>query len=293
MANPLHNNPPVTRRTVWFRWLALFGAAWVLLAVTYAILTIQSQRKLGKLIDGGVEQVEDFAEKAGLPLLDQDINALHKMLKSVGDQPEVLYVSVVDHKNKIIAYTDAGRLLPERPEKVSRFHEVDTWRDKEAMVFSKPIIFAQTPIGEIRLALSLEPVNQPLKWFTGIAASALMVLIVLFIGVHGRVSLQRISNWLRGRRPDVDVHLLLCPLCGQKANHGARFRHSASMDNAPIIRISGNGAKNGSGLRLSDIGSNPKLTAVRDQMIRQCAEIIKRLAVHDAVEGRQVRENQR
>ena len=293
MENRLHDNPPTTARTVWFRWLAVFGAVWVLLAIAYAILTIQSQRKLGNLIDDGVAQVEGLAETAGLPLLDQDINALHKMLKEMGGRPQVLYVSVVDHKNKIIAYTDAGRLLPERREKVSRFHGVDTWRDKGAMVFSKPIIFAQTPIGEVRLALSMTTVIQPMKRFSVIAASALIILIVLLSWVYGRVLFQRFADWLRGRRPDVDVHVLLCPLCGQAADSDARFFHSADMDNAPVFRISGNGANNGFGLRLSDIGTNPKLTSVRDQMIRQCAEIIKRLAVHDAGKVRQMRENQR
>jgi hypothetical protein len=111
----------------------------------------------------------------------------------------------------------------------------------------------------------------------------LIILIVLPIWVYSRRLKLWIASWIAGRKTSVDVQLLLCPLCGQTADRHTPFCHSANMDNAPIIRLTGNGAGRNSvsALRLSDIGNNPKLASVKDQMIRQCADIIKRLAEND------------
>ena len=295
MENQRQDRRPVIDKPAWIRWLAILGAVWLLLAITYAILAVQSQRKQDKLTDSGVSQVNAFAEKAGLPLLEQDIKTLHDMLKEIGDKPEVLYASVIDHKNKIIAYTDAGWLMSERQEKVDQFQGVDTWQDKDAMMFFKPIIFAQTTIGEIRLAVSLKPVFQTKKRFINIAAATLTVLLACLLWIYGRQWLRRVVDLMRRRGVDVDVHLLVCPLCGQTADHDVLFCQSSNMDRAPIFRIAGNGNGNtsGSALRLSDIGTNPKLASVKDQMIRQCAEIIKRLADNETRAVRRVGENQR
>jgi len=282
-------------RPVWIRWMMLFGSVWMLLAITYAIFTIQSQRKHETLIESGVVQVGQMAEQAGLPLLEQDIKSLHGILKSIGDRPEVLYASVIDHKNKIIAYTDAGRLLPERRENIEQFQGVDTWQDQKAMVFSKPVVYAETPIGEIRLALSLEPVLGPQRRFAAIASVAMIGLIVLPLWVYGRHWMRWLKEMLRGRHADIDVRLLICPLCGQAADRGSRFCHSSNMDSAPILRLSGNGTgvNGGPVLRLSDIGVNPNLAPVKDQIIRQCAEIIKRLAAEEPSAVQSAGRNQR
>jgi uncharacterized membrane protein affecting hemolysin expression len=284
-----------TGRPQWIRWMLLFGFVWILLAILYAIFTFQSQRKQETLIESGVAQVGRLAEQAGLPLLEQDIKSLHGILKTIGDLPEVLYASVMDHKNKIIAYTDAGRLLPERRQNIEQFQGVDTWQDQSAMVFSKPVVYAETPIGEIRLALSLEPVLGPQRRFAAIATVALIGLIALSLWVYGRQWMRWLKEMLRGRHADIDMRLLLCPLCGQTADHGSRFCHSSTMDSAPILRLSGNGTgiNGGPVLRLSDIGTNPKLANVKDQIIRQCAEIIKRLAAEEPSAVQSAGRNQR
>ena len=98
--------------------------------------------------------VRTFVEQAGMPLLDQNIQQLRRMLVSLGEQQDVLYAAVVDHKNKIIAYTDAGELLFPGAEIQHPAEGVRTWLHKDAMIFSGTILFSSTPIGEIRLALS-------------------------------------------------------------------------------------------------------------------------------------------
>ena len=240
MDNQADNSPPSIDKPAWIRWLIIFGTVWLLLAVTYAILSFQSQRKQRALVQDGVSQAAVLSERAGLPLLEQDIQSLHQILKVVREKPGVLYASVIDHKNKIIAYTDAGRLLPERRENVQQIQGVDTWQDQEALVFSAPVNFADTPIGEIRLALSLKPVLQPKKQFAAIAAVALAGLLFLLFWVYGRTWMARFRRIMHGKRTDIDVRLLLCPLCGQTGAHGSHFRHASNMENAPIIRIFGN-----------------------------------------------------
>ena len=291
MEKPPQDNQPKAPMPAWIKWMIIFGTVWLILAITYAIMAAQSNSRLAALIDDGVAQVKTMSETAGLPLLEQDIKSLHQMLKRIEERPEVLYASVIDHKNKILAYTDAGRLLPDRGDQIEQFQGVDTWQDQDAMVFSKSIYFAQTPIGEIRLALSLEPVLLPKKRFAIIAAIALTGLALLLLWVYGREWTGRIRDLILGRRAGVDVRFLLCPLCGQKAHRDARFCHASNMENAPIIRFFGNGAdaESGSALHLSEIGSNPSLAPVKDQMIRQCAEIIKRLAAEEPPALRQAR----
>ncbi len=280
----------------WRRWLIAIGVVWGGLAIIYAFVAIQTRNKQRQLTTSGISMIRTFSQKAGLPLLDQDINNLRNMLVDIGKQPEVLYASVVDHKNKIIAYTDAVQVLPPRKTTTSDAGGVETWLDKDAMIFSSAIMFSGTPIGEIRLALSRASIVRSKRAFAVIVAISLIGLVIVSLFLHGRKLLSLATQWRFKNKSEIDVRLLLCPLCGQDVGDGGSFCHAGNdIHKGFILRLSGAlpGGDGSSGLGLSEIGSNPRLASIKGQMIQQCAEIISKLSVNDGCPGSQARENLR
>lgn len=283
---PLRNQDPIIRPDL-RRWLLILGGVWVLLAIIYGVLAIQTQRREQQLLNQGVALVQSFIENAGLPLLEQDVKTLHRLLTEIGRQPQVLYASVVDHKNKIIAYTDAGQFFPERSKKTNKVEGIESWQDKDAMIFAGPINFSQVPIGEIRLALSMASITRINRIFGIIVFFAMASVIILPLVRHGRPLIQWTSDLVNRKKRDNRVRLLVCPLCGRDADHGDAFCSRLDVDRMPILDFSGPtaGPDSMARLRLSDIGTDPKLALVKERLIRQCAEIIRKLAVNDNCPG--------
>ena len=272
---------------VLWRWLLILGGVWVLLAIVYGVLAIKTQQREQRLLKQGVTLVQSFTANAGLPLLEQDVKTLHHLLTEIGKQPQVLYASVVDHRNKIIAYTDAGQFFPERSKKTNKIEGIESWQDNDAMIFAGPINFSQVPIGEIRLALSLSSITELKKIFGIIVFIAVAAMVILPIGLYFRQLIQWASELGYKRKQDGRIQLMVCPLCGQDADHGAAFCRGLDMDRTPVFRFPSltAGMDGALKLRLSDIGTDPDLALVKERLIRQCAEIIRKLAINDNCPG--------
>jgi len=269
------------------RWLLIVGGVWVLLAVTYGIIAAQTSSHRQELTHNGVSLVKTFVEQAGLPLLEQDTHTLRQMLTEIGQRPNVLYASVVDHKRKIIAYTDQGKFLPVVKETASVLDGVQAWQDKEIMFFTSPITFSATPIGEVYLAFSTEAIGQANSLFIIIIVMAASLLGLLAFVSNGHQLIQWTRQIVGSKRTnnldDADAHMIICPLCGQQADHGAFLSHKVDTENDFIIRVPRNPIRQEgtamTGLRLSQIGGHPQLVPLKNRMIRKCAEIIRKLAV--------------
>lgn len=281
-SNQTSNFGPVLRR-----WILILGGVWVLLALVYGVLAIQMHRRERQLLNQGTSLVQSLTENAGLPLLEQDVKALHHLLAEISKQPQVLYASVVDHKNKIIAYTDAGQFFPERNSRTHKIEGIESWQDNGTMIFAGPINFSQVPIGEIRLALSMASIARIKNIFGIIVFLAVAGVAVVPLVQHGRQLIQWASSVGSRRRQDSRLRLVFCPLCGRDADHGGVFCRGFDVDRTPIYRVSNRaaGLEHIVHLRLSDIGTDPKLAFVKERLIRQCAEIIRKLAVNDKCPG--------
>ena len=219
----LKNQDSIIGPDLW-RWLMIFGGLWVLLAIIYGVLAIQTQRREQQLLNQGVKLVRSFIENAGLALLEQDVKTLHRLLAEIGQQPQVLYASEVDHKNKIIAYTDDDQFFPERGKKTDKVEGIESWQDKDAMIFAGPINFSQVPIGEIRLALSMASIAGIKKIFAIIVFIAMASVIIPPLVRHGG----RLSHWasdlVNRKKDDNDVRL-----------RSARF--AAGLQNLALLSV--------------------------------------------------------
>ncbi len=265
------------------RWLLILGGVWGVLAIIYGGLAVQVRGKQSRLLSRGVGLVQAFTENAGLPLLEQDIKTLHSLLNEIGKKPQVLYASVVDHKNKIIAYTDPGQFFPERPKTTEKIEGIESWQDQDAMIFAGPINFSQTPIGEIRLALSMASATQSQKTFGIIVVITVALMVIVLFLTNGRRLIQWTALRWRKSQGDTGVKLMICPLCGQDTAQGAAFCRTWDVDRTPILKFAHGVAGRNSDrqLKLSDIGTDPGLAIVKERLIKQCADIISKLAVND------------
>ena len=79
---------------------------------------IESQRRQA-LIKKGVAVSKDISSQSGLPLLEMKIDVLSQLIETATQKPEVVFASIIDHKNKIIAYTDQKQLFSLNRKKIT------------------------------------------------------------------------------------------------------------------------------------------------------------------------------
>jgi len=87
--------------------IILILVAWfVLCLLIYIFINIWERNRRQALIKTGVSISKDISSQSGLLLLERDINRLSRLIDKITEKPEVVFASIIDHKNKIIAYTD-------------------------------------------------------------------------------------------------------------------------------------------------------------------------------------------
>ena len=99
------------------RLILLLFAWWIVCAVAYLFITLKIEALQQTISRNGIASTRKLVQKAGLPLLERDMHMLSQMLDEIAGNPDIVYASIVDHKNKTIAYTSPGLLLPENKKK--------------------------------------------------------------------------------------------------------------------------------------------------------------------------------
>ena len=116
---------------------------------------------MNQVRDKGLATVLESAKQAGLPLLERDLESLTRLTQDVARLKGVVNISIIDHKNKIIAYTDPDQLLPISSKAVQLKDGTKYWPHiladgTQAICFSTDIVFAGTKIGEVFLAMDAD-----------------------------------------------------------------------------------------------------------------------------------------
>ena len=280
------------RKIRWFVWLL----AWWLLAVFfYLFIAARESRIIEAVTANGVALVSKSADKAGLPLLERNVQSLTKLVQETSGLQGVVDVSIVDHKNKIIAFSNRNQLPSTSSARAKLKEGVGYWNQTlgsgdRVICFSGDINYAGTKIGEVFLVMAAgggADLRTIFSW-TAFGALIAVLFVLLLIDFHGIRSLKaavkdRIRHWIGKDRALPDHRELVCPVCGNLKPLNRSFLLEINLDRYPVVRTAERDRVNPTplfreGINLREISRREDLGWLRRQMIHRCADIIKKLA---------------
>jgi len=261
----------------------------------YLFITLKIDALKQTISRNGVASTRKLARNAGLPLLERDMQMLGRMLDEIAGTPDIVYASIVDHKNKTIAYTNPELLFSEDRKKVSTIDAVTVWEGRTGhrirlMGFSADVAFSGTKIGEIYLAFSANSIARLKSGFILAAAAGLCILVLGFFVSYFKIYTSCIGYLplFPGRRlksPDQPSRgtQMICPLCGIENPVTPALLNSVNLDTQIIIRpaVDPSDARRTrpeKGLNLTGIAARDDLSWLKTQVIIRCTEIIRKLA---------------
>lgn len=286
------NIPGQIKKTRWFTCLFIW---WVLVSLFYMYIAANETEQLNRVRAVGQKAVIESATKAGLPLLERDVQALTGLAQEVAKQKDVVNVSIIDHKNKIIAYTNPDLPVPPVAPSVERQNGVSYWQHPmddgaQAICFSADINYAATKIGQVLLVMAAGDADRLRRVFFLVALGSLLLmgfvlLIIDFSGIRPLTAAvkERLRTWIGNHGDLPDGREVICPVCGSYKPLTRSFLLEANLDRYTVVRPArdANSAApllRSRGINLGDISHREDLGWLRRQMITRCADIIKKLA---------------
>ena len=269
---------------------------WLVIVIGYVIISFKIEKFKNHITQSGVALLHEATGKTSFSLLELDVKSLRKILQDVEKRPGVLYASIVDHENKIIAYTDPNQLVPIKSDRVSSSNHVSFWEGSSAghsltINFSTDIIYASTRIGKFYLSYSAAWINKIKYGFILIATSSFIILVFVLTGLYFK-GFRPITCALKTRyRPKVSFALrffensnMFCPLCGAKQPFSRERFSDINLDKFLIVKSVRDGSnpdrfRPSKGILLSEVTNREDLVWLKRQVIFRCTEIIKKLAV--------------
>jgi hypothetical protein len=269
---------------------------WLAIVVGYVIISFKIEKFKNHMTQSGVALLHEISGKTSLPLLERDVMTLRKILQDVEKKPGVLYASIIDHKNKIIAYTDPNQIVPLKSERVSISDHVSVWQGSSkghslTINFSTDIIYAATRIGKFYLTYSATWINRIKYGFIISAISSFIILAFVLTALYFR-GLGPITDALKTRsRSKVSFALgfiensnITCPLCGTEQSFSREGFADINLDKFLFIKSVQDesnpiGFRPLKGIRLSEVSNREDLVWLKRQVIIRCTEVIKKLAI--------------
>ena len=267
---------------------------WLAMLIGYAIITYRSDRHKDRLKASGIAITNEFSELVSLPLLEKNDKTIHSLLTDAANKKNVIYASVVDHRNKVVAFTGTGRLLPDIAEADHSVEKISIWEGGFAshaklLNFASDITYGGTKIGEIFIGLSTSEIFRTRSLFIIIAVSSCLALFVLILIFRYRLigaSLMKAVNFNRPNSAmdsELKGSLITCPLCGTHKPLSDKVFHPPKLDRFLTLGNSQEEPEAASvahskRIDLDDLVKKEDLSWMRRQIIQRCTEIIKKLA---------------
>lgn len=271
------------------------AAWWLVMLIIYSVITLRTNHRKDKLRESGVEITNEFAKRVSLPLLEKNSQSIHKLLTDAANKSDVIYASVVDHRNKVVAFTGTGHLMPDMTEGASSIEKVSIWEGGFAshariLNFVSDITFGGTKIGEIFIGLSTPESFQTPKQFAIIAVSSSLILLLLVIIFRYQTIRTFLGKFFNLNNSNIEMDSIAkrsgitCPLCGtQNASSDTLFSKS-NIDKFLVMGKSKNSANDGDNAGASKniprkLAKTEDFSWMRRQVILRCTEIIKKLTI--------------
>lgn len=264
---------------------------WLLLLIIYSLLSLRVNHFKNRLSKTGSELTTELAQLVSLPLLEKDAPSIHRLLTDAAGKPGVFYASVVDHRNKVVAFTGTGHLMPEMTPKAQRIEKV-TIREggfashANIVNFVSDITYAGTKIGEVFIGMSTPGAVQTRKIFTIIAVISgllLLLLVILFRYQSIRETLTKIvpaTPATADIKIDAQDNPVACPLCGTRKPLSVNLFKQSIIDTHLKGGLTTQNINPGvaSSEKDTQIHSAPDdLLWLKRRIILRCADIIKKL----------------
>ena len=266
---------------------------WLAMLIVYSIITLRVNHLKDALKEAGVEITHEFSNLVSLPLLERNSQSISTLLTDAVNRTDVIYASVVDHRNKVVAFTGTGHLMPDRTEAVRSVEKVAMWEGGFAshakiLNFVTDVTYAGTKIGEIFIGLSTPETIQTRKQFLFIAVLSCMILLFLVAVFRYQTIKTFLLKYLNlnpssaASDPALQKTPIICPLCGTHQPISGKLFNRSGLDqflkNGDSEHISSAGGDVGSKRpHLPELPGKEDLSRIRRQIISRCTEIIKKL----------------
>jgi len=267
---------------------------WLAMLLGYSIISFRSDRQKNRLTKSGIKITNVFSELVSLPLLEKNDQTIQSLLTDAANKKNVIYASVVDHRNKVIAFTGTGHLLPDMTDAAHLVEKVSFWEGgftshANFLNFTSEVTYAGTKIGEIFIGLSTGETSQTRFVFltiAGLSSLAILVFILVFRYRSTSKFLMKAFNFNRSNAAADSTgneSLILCPLCGTQKPYSDRVFHRSNLDRfltsgAASGRPNTGSVPHSQRIDIKDIARKEDLSWMRRQILERCTEIIKKLA---------------
>ena len=137
-----------------------------ILILSFTILARQKEQLYSQAVEKGKVSLNYFAANANIPLLNDDIVRLNRLIKDAASVQGILYAAIVDRKNTIKAHSDPHKI----GKPLQDFQEMDEVRKDgniqyfshtlpsgvQVLNLSRPITFKEKELGAVHVGLSLD-----------------------------------------------------------------------------------------------------------------------------------------
>lgn len=270
---------------------------WLVTGVIYAVLHDRMTSVENSKTESGIELTARYAERVGLPLLERDVASIQTLLDQLTRHETVIFVSVLDHENRLIASAGVQK-LPVAPESRNaptdqvNVSESELANHDKIIMFQSPVSYGGVKIGRILLMTA-----------NGVAgSSAYRFLLTAFLGfllmllVVGYLNFRYAGARSLGSDPETARHqqrsasglsskpYVSCPLCGAKNPITDDLfnskRHNPQMGSFDL-EDSGKSidTKIAERIACSPASQNQNEYWIKRRVILRCAEIIQKLTI--------------
>lgn len=273
-----------TRKTM----MVYFFVSFLVCTTSYVLVHMWENNSRQELIKIGVAISKDISSQSGLPLLERNMTLLNQLIEKIIETPEVIFASIVDHRNQLIAYTDQDRFFSLNWQKSGRIEDVKFWRISDSnyqdvMNFSSDITFSGTSIGEVFISLASDKMGYFKRLFAMFSLLSLLVMAFLF----GIDNYKAFLPWLKTMNSRLGFSKteqvtttedpeFFCPLCGGHTRFFPGAHHLPDLGKFHVLKQYPD--VNASVL-LTDMKKKDELGRFKRLIIAQCTKIINKVAV--------------
>lgn len=275
--------------------LFLLAAWWLAMLVAYSMITLGVNHSREQLRKSGAEIANAYSSRVSLPLLERNSQSIHSLLTDAANQANVVYASVVDHRNEVVAFTGTGHLMPDmtgaaRSEGKVAMREGGFASHAKTLNFASDITYAGTKIGEIFIGLSTPKSFQSRKKFVVLAVSSCLLLLILIAFLRYPAIKARLVRYFdlkhSGAKGTFSARKsqIVCPLCGSQQSLSDSLFQPANLDKFLKTAVSKQGRPQADALDISQsemrtAAKNDVSPSMRRKIVLRCNEIIKKLDI--------------
>ncbi|MBL0699536.1 MAG: protein kinase [Desulfosarcina sp.] len=171
--------------------IIVYALIWIITFTgSYLIYHGAVGRLKNKIFKQGVSITTNLAKKSSLAILGDDLLSLNTDIDKLSRRKKVQFVTILDHKNKILAHTNIDKVNQTFKPFKTIDHETTTiegvlidcnvlFDNKKVLFFSTPINFSELKIGMVYYVISARYLNKTLSKYTALLVTEFVLSLLL------------------------------------------------------------------------------------------------------------------